>query len=206
MIVLSIIRGGGERISRKPITSPLRLSFPPSPSIFFLLSPPPPSGYLAPLRVYHCLAPPAPTRFLPPGNSRDTTLETSRRLASCAPVRWNSLSRRRNEFVRGDDERGDGNSVWRRFARSKGTVQVVEDISPRHDVDACRTRGWSVVESGEGGRVSWPRELGECFESWRKHRARFYIPIRRKYVIRSINDVQGGGGGGGERHGWRQVR
>lgn len=108
MIVLSIIRGGGERISRKPITSPLRLSFPPSPSIFFLLSPPPPSGYLAPLRVYHCLAPPAPTRFLPPGNSRDTTLETSRRLASSAPVRWNSLSRRRNEFVRGDDERGDG--------------------------------------------------------------------------------------------------
>lgn len=159
MIVLSIIRGGGERISRKPITSPLRLSFPPSPSIFFLLSPPPPSGYLAPLRVYHCLAPPAPTRFLPPGNSRDTTLETSRRLASSAPVRWNSLSRRRNEFVRGDDERGDGNSVWRRFARSKGTVQVVEDISPRHDVDACRTRGWSVVESGEGGRVS-------CRESW----------------------------------------
>lgn len=155
MIVLSIIRGGGERISRKPITSPLRLSFPPSPSIFFLLSPPPPSGYLAPLRVYHCLAPPAPTRFLPPGNSGDTTLETSRRLASSAPVRWNSLSRRRNEFVRGDDERGDGNSVWRRFARSKGTVQVVEDerdISPRHDVDACRTllHAW-LERCGEWG-------------------------------------------------------
>lgn len=164
MIVLSIIRGGGERISRKPITSPLRLSFPPSLSIFFLLSLPPfPPRVISRLYAYHCLAPPAPTRFLPPGNSRDTTLETSRRLASSAPVRWNSLSRRRNEFVRSDDERGDGNSVWRRFARSKGTVQVVEDISPRHDVDACRTRGWSVVESGEGGRVSWPRELGECF-------------------------------------------
>ena len=50
MIVLSIIRGGGERISRKPITSPLRLSL--SFSFHF------PPGYLAPLRVYHCFAPP----------------------------------------------------------------------------------------------------------------------------------------------------
>lgn len=102
MIVLSIIRGGGERISRKPITSPLRLSL--SFSFHF------PPGYLAPLRVYHCFAPPLQRgSFLLEiaGIPRSKRRVASPRLLRARPSDG-ILFPEGETNLSGDDERGDG--------------------------------------------------------------------------------------------------
>lgn len=160
MIVLSIIRGGGERISRKPITSPLRLSL--SFSFHF------PPGYLAPLRVYHCFAPLLQRgSFLLEiaGISRSKRRVASPRLLRAHPSDG-ILFPEGETNLSGDDERGDGlvdGGVCDSRDREAYGSQLQELgrslLAARR---ACRTlhdsfhRWVGEVERGElAGRESW---------------------------------------------------
>lgn len=184
MIVLSIIRGGGERISRKPITSPLRLSFPSPLSFHFLPPSLPPRLSRASIRsVYHCFAPNAEVFSSSKRNSREIPrLETFASPPSTVSVNFLSFLRKEKTRVcPGMSAAGRGGGG--RFAKeTRATLDSFHLVGRkvrrgrREEGGVTRSAYSANVSSSRGGSV-----VGE----------RFYVPIPRKYVIRSINDVQG---------------